>query len=387
MKITCLIDALGSGGAERQLCTLAVLFKKMGMDVSMLTYQQSDFYLPILQAAGIPYTCLYRPSMPGRLLAVRRALRRGRQDAVLAFGTAGHYAELAAVPQRSWGLVVSERLATPQSHQTRSLWWQKLHRLSDYITANSHTNRLLLERSAPCLASRLVTVYNVVDLEVFRYSPPPPPSDRRLLRIVVAASCQPKKNPVGLVRAIALARAKRPNANIHLDWYGVFVDQNIARQIEEYIQEHGLRDYVRFHPPSRTIGDVYRDADAVALPSFFEGLPNVVCEAMACGRPILMSNVCDAGNLVKNGQNGLLFDPSSPDDMARALLEFAAIDGGGRERMGRESRAMAERMFAPTTVAARYAEILSAAAAHKHLSIEHWVPDVPESARRFVDRN
>ena len=99
-----------------------------------------------------------------------------------------------------------------------------------------------------------------------------------------------------------------------------------------------------------------------------------------------MSNVCDAENLVKNGHNGFLFDPSSPEDMARALLEFAALGQAERERMGRNSREMAERMFAPCMVASRYAEILSAAAPRKRVPIEHWIPDVPQSAYRFFDR-
>ena len=48
VKVLCLIDSLSSG-AQRQLCTLAVLLKQQGMDVSMLTYHPHDFFLPILR--------------------------------------------------------------------------------------------------------------------------------------------------------------------------------------------------------------------------------------------------------------------------------------------------------------------------------------------------
>ena len=100
---------------------------------------------------------------------------------------------------------------------------------------------------------------------------------------------------------------------------------------------------------------------------------------MACGRPILMSNVCDAGNLVKDGHNGFLFDPSSPQDMARAIGQFAVLSATDREIMGRRSREMAERMFDPAAFAARYTELLSAAAVRKRIHMEHWIPDVPDS--------
>jgi glycosyltransferase involved in cell wall biosynthesis len=386
LRVLCLIDYLAPGGAQRQLCTLAVLLKRLGMDVSMLTYHPHDFFLPTLQAAGIKHTCLESRSIAGRILTLRRALRSGNQDVVLAFMQRPNvYAELAAIPRRDWGLVVSERVAHPEDHKGWRRWVRQLHRLADYVVTNSHTNRLIIERSTGRLASRLVTIYNVVDLELFAYAPPPPSGDDRPLRIAVAASFRARKNPARFVHAIALAQQRLPNVQFQLDWYGNFHEKQSEYDATlQCIDQFGLRDSVRLHPPSRAIADVYRGADVVALPSFFEGLPNVVCEAMACGRPILMSNVCDAGNLVASGRNGFLFDPSSTEDMARALVEFAAQSPRQREVMGRSSREMAERMFDPMTVAARYAEILRAAAARKRICVEHWVPEVPQSAHQFV---
>src|SRR4051794_14611915 len=106
MRITGIIDSLVSGGAQRQLCTLATLFKKQGHDVSLLTYHSFDFFLPMIQEAGIGYRCLQSKSRLGRIWAIRRALRGGEQDVVLAFLDGPClYAELAALPFRRWGLV------------------------------------------------------------------------------------------------------------------------------------------------------------------------------------------------------------------------------------------------------------------------------------------
>ena len=394
MKIVCLINYLGSGGAQRQLCMLAVMLKRQGMDVSMLTYHPHDFFLPMVHEAGIGYTCLSSRSIPGRMLAIRRVLRRGNQDVVLAFQKpASLYAELAAVPRRSWGLVVSERSAVAGSHkQRRSRWLRKFHRLADYVTTNTHTNRLMIERSVPSLAGRIVTVYNAVDLEAFSPAPCTPSPESRCLRIAVVATFRALKNPLGFIKAVVIARARSPSLDIRVDWYGRLpgtsgpaADREAHDAVCQIIRQRVLEDRIVFRPPVASIVNVYRRADAVALPSLFEGLPNVVCEAMACGRPILMSNVCDAGNLVHNGRNGFLFDPSSPEDIARAIQEFAALSTAQRESMGRRGRQMAERMFDPATVAARYAEILSAAAARKHLSMGHWTAEVPESAAPVLE--
>src|SRR5262245_53820687 len=141
MRVTCLIDHLLSGGAQRQLCTLAAFLQRRGHDVTVWTYHSSEFFLPLLREAGVDYRRVASSSKAGRALALRRALRGGNQDVVLAFLEGPcFYAEMAGLPWRSWGLVVSERLAVPGSHRARLQWRRWLHRTADYVVTNSHTN-------------------------------------------------------------------------------------------------------------------------------------------------------------------------------------------------------------------------------------------------------
>jgi glycosyltransferase involved in cell wall biosynthesis len=393
MKVTCLIDSLASGGAQRQLCTLAVLLKKHGMDVSMLTYHHYDFFLPMISEAGIAYDCIEGGSLPRRILALRRALRRGGQDVVLAFMEAPSlYAELAAIPNRKWGLVVSERIAMPKKDAGWFRWLWKIHRIADYVTTNSHTNRMMIERAVPCLKGRIVTIYNAVDLETF--SPPAghPAANEHCISMITAASFKEQKNPLGLIEALSIVRQRMPSLDIHLDWYGGLpnhkdgtTDYTLYNKSVALVEKKGLQERIRFHPPSARIRDLYRETDAVVLPSFFEGLPNVVCEAMACGRPVLASDVCDTGNLVKDGYNGFVFDPASPNDMAEAVMRFAKLSPAEREAMGQRGREMAQKIFDPSSYVVRYQDILVAAAERKKTPIEHWVPEVPDSAYRSLN--
>ena len=189
MKVLCLIDNLGSGGAQRQLATLAVLLKKQGMDISVLTYHPQDFFLPLLREGGVEYTCLEGLTPLRRMLAIRHVLRTGNQDVVLAFLDGPVlYAELAAIPFRRWGLVVSERNAVPSATHSYMTWLRQFHRLADYVTTNSHANRLMIERSVPSLHGRMVTIYNAVDLDAFKPSPEPRDRDARRFYMTVAAS-------------------------------------------------------------------------------------------------------------------------------------------------------------------------------------------------------
>ena len=55
MKITCLIDNLTAGGAQKQLCLLAILLKNKGFQVKIITYHPQDFFLSLIQKAKIEY--------------------------------------------------------------------------------------------------------------------------------------------------------------------------------------------------------------------------------------------------------------------------------------------------------------------------------------------
>jgi glycosyltransferase involved in cell wall biosynthesis len=364
------------------------MLKKRGWDVSLLTYHPGDFFLPMLRDGGVEYTCLPKYSHWRRALAIRHILRHGDQDVVLAFLDGPVlYAELAAIPRRRWGLVVSERNAIPWTQSSRLNRLRQFHRLADYVTTNSHSNRLMIERAAPALKNRIVTIYNTVNFEAFTPLPMPDENEAGMVRIVVAARYEAQKNPEGLIRAVSIVKKGNPFVKIVLDWFGRHAvgEGSVFSKAERLVEELGLRDCVRLHGESKTIKAEYAGAHAVAMPSFFEGVSNTICEAMACGRPILSSNVCDAGNLVEEGENGFLFDPASADSMAAALTKFIALTPSQREAMGKRSREMAERLFDSETVVSRYEEVLrSAATKPKAAPLGHWVPEVPPSAKEWM---
>ena len=142
-----------------------------------------------------------------------------------------------------------------------------------------------------------------------------------------------------------------------------------------------IESVFRLRPPVSDVISIYRNADAVLLPSFFEGCSNVICEALACGKPVLTSDVCDNSRLVKHGVNGFLFDPHDPDSIADAISHFASLLPASKTAMGRKSRHVAEtelneeRFYSEyldliETVCKRYAKSkqgdLSLCAADKH---------------------
>ncbi|GAH13740.1 unnamed protein product, partial [marine sediment metagenome] len=83
--------------------------------------------------------------------------------------------------------------------------------------------------------------------------------------------------------------------------------------------------------------------DALIHASYFESLPNVICEALASGRPVLASRVCDNNRLVEDGVSGFLFDPGSPESIATAIMALSQKTFSERHRMGQAAREYAEK--------------------------------------------
>jgi len=79
------------------------------------------------------------------------------------------------------------------------------------------------------------------------------------------------------------------------------------------------------------------ESDFFVLPSYSEGTPNVIKEAMACGIPVIATNVSGNPELIKHNKTGLLFEPGDVNTLAK-LLHFAVDNQDMMEEMGRKGK-------------------------------------------------
>jgi sugar/nucleoside kinase (ribokinase family) len=85
MHVTCLIDNLGSGGAQRQLGAVAVALARLGHEVDFVAYHDGGFYRSQFEQAGITVRVVQSDNPLRRILMVRSALRAAATDVVLAY--------------------------------------------------------------------------------------------------------------------------------------------------------------------------------------------------------------------------------------------------------------------------------------------------------------
>jgi glycosyltransferase involved in cell wall biosynthesis len=360
MRIACLIDSLNSGGAQRQMCMLAPLLKKRGMEVEVLTYFPHDFFAHLLKEAGVPWRVITWRNHFGRIFAVRKAIRDAKPDVVIAYlETPSLMAELAAIPDRPFKLIVSERNTT-LSPGFKDKVYYNLHRLADAVVPNSYSQQRVLEKYAPYLKNKINTIINCVDLD--KYKPTPAESlCSDPIKILVLGRLEPQKNPMGLAQAVAIVAKKRPEIKLQIHWYGRQPRGENAKlfvSLKKQIEQESLQSSFLLYNPVQNVIPLYHQSDAVCMPSFYEGCSNVIAEAIACGKPVLAGNVCDNPILVNDGRNGLLFDSKNPEDIAEKLIQFSEMSVENRNQMARESRKMAEELLSPDRFVKNYINVI-----------------------------
>lgn len=100
-------------------------------------------------------------------------------------------------------------------------------------------------------------------------------------------------------------------------------------------------------------------ADCVVLPSYREGLPRVILEAAAMGKPVIVTDVPGCRDAVDGGLTGLLCEARSTSSLVETIHNFAATSNEEREAMGLRARAKAEREFSEEGVVAAYLETIA----------------------------
>ena len=358
-KILCLIDRLSFGGAERQLIGLAVLLKEKGYDVEMATYHDFDFDTKDLEAKSIQ---LHRISQKGnplsKLLAVRKLINKQKYDVVIAYKSG--VTMLSCILKKLGGqfrLIVSERNTTQAlTRRERLKFW--LYRSADYVVPNSYTQEEFIKDHYPALTPKIVTITNFTDTTFFRPSDDAKPNNT--LKILTVARVATQKN---VIRYIESAKKVRDvGVKIAFQWFGnvqIWQD-DYARQCQEKVKESGLADVFAFHPATSNILSEYQKCDIFCLPSLYEGYPNVVCEAMSCGKPVLCSRICDNPHIVEDGENGLMFNPMDEDEMAQTIIKMCKLSKDQRAAMGRRSREIAEEKFSSKTFVEKYIQLIEA---------------------------
>lgn len=366
MDILFVIDHLSSGGAQRQLVLLARELASRGHGVDCFVYHVHAFQRSALETAGIRILEHPKPSRYALrpIWELRQRLRSKRYQAIVSFlTTPNFYSIVSRIGLRPKPfLIVSERSSAGNpSFRKKARLVEPLYRFADHVTVNSYHLRDYYLHKYGWMTGRISTIWNGVDLERFR----PTPLQRRnsTLRLLAIGQLAPFKNCRCIIEALAILR-DRHQRQAHVDWIArrlpnlTAAEFKYQREMDDLIQQFDLQSKWRWLPERQAIESVYSEYDALVHASAVEGLPNVVCEALACGRPVLISDTLDHPKLIQEGKTGFLFDCQDAGQLADVFWRYDQLQDLQRQAMGIAARQLAEATLSARVYADQYEKLI-----------------------------
>ncbi len=171
--------------------------------------------------------------------------------------------------------------------------------------------------------------------------------------VLTVGRLDPMKGQEILMRAFACVWRARPAARLLVAGEGDF-----RPTLERIRSELGVEAAVSMLGFRRDVNRLLEASDVFCLPSFHEGLPMAVCEAMAAGRPVVATSVGGVPEVVRHGVTGWLVAPRDVDALAGRILSALASPGESA-RVGEAGRAHAERYLSLERMAMEFETLYS----------------------------
>ena len=345
-RITCFINSLTSGGAERQILLLAGLLADEGYQVTLATFGD----VPDLHVVPDNVNRARIAEGKGKvskLLGILSYFCRVKTDCVISFGQRENlFCLIPLLFRKRIKVIAGERNFTinrPDRTERYLLDW--FYKRADYVVPNSFSQRKHIVDLHPEYDSKVVTITNYTDVEKYR------PGERSLnpyRKIAIFCRYDKQKNYERFAHAVALLKQKF-DYPFQIHWYGDMKRMNVANQdylkFKRLIAELDVADKLKLHDHVLNVKDEMIQYDIIALPSLYEGFSNSISEAICCGIPMVVSNVSDNPVMVHDGINGYLCDPYDISSIASALESILRLTDKELTQMGRESRKIAESLF------------------------------------------
>lgn len=360
MRITLVISSLSCGGSERSLSTLASYWAEKGRRVTLLTLDDGTrppFYQPHPAVEWHPlgvdgiyggrFRALGRNSR--RLRILRWAILTSRPDVIVSFVDKTNVVTLLASLRFQVPVIISERVS-PVHWPIGGIWWRSMRALLYPCAACLVLQTVAaLRYYPPALQQRAWVILNPA---IPHWTTEPDPDRHRSPLIIAMGRLTDQKGFDLLLNAFARI------APAHTGWSLEIWGEGPERQSLEALRDAlGLQG--RAHLPGITHEPDKRMATAslFALSSRFEGFPNVLWEALACGLPAV-SFACPDGpsEIIRHGVDGLLVPPEDIAGLAAALDRLMTNDEE-RQRLALRAPEVLER-FGQERVMGRWEAVI-----------------------------
>jgi len=360
IKLQIVIPTLDQSGAEKQFGLLACRLPRMEFDVHVLALSRGGPYEALLRDHGIPVTILRKRNRfdPVHLVRVRREIQKTNPDVVLSC----LFSANTAVRLATWGMrakpitLISERCVD----SWKSGWQKRLDRLliprTDRLIGNSQSvSDFYRELGVP--EEKLRVIPNGVEV------PPQPAITRAELLNQLGLPAEAKltafsgrlakqKGLPHLLWAAQLMRQANPLAH-----FLIIGDGPEREKLQQLSRELEVSDHVHFLGHRADAASLLHLVDLFWLASEFEGMSNSLMEAMACGKPAIVSDIPPNRELIRHDREGFLIKPG--DSVGYAQFSLRLFDNPDEvQRLGTAGALRMQEEFSIDQMVNKYADLL-----------------------------
>jgi glycosyltransferase involved in cell wall biosynthesis len=367
-RILLVISNLEYGGAQRQVVEVANNIDPQTFDVQVCSL--SD-YVPLAEQLHDRHRRLHIIHKHWKfdvtvIARLTRLLRQFRPHVVHGYLFDAEIATRIAGRAAGVPLIVGSERNTDYTLKRRQLVVYRLTRSwVDLVIANSRAGVAFNHRTLGHPQSSYRVIHNGVNVEAFR--PQDGSSARAALgigrteRIVgMFASFKPQKNHALLFAAVTRVFQRVPNSRLLLVgdelYAGMHGSDDYKRQTHDLIDQLGLRERCIFVGNQPDVARLFSVCDITVMPSLFEGTPNAVLESLACGVPVIATDVSDNAYLVPEGRVGFIVPLGDVEALANQICRLLS-DDELRDAMSREARRWAVQEFSTPHLAAKTADV------------------------------
>ena len=352
VKIMMICPQLTTGGAERQLLAFCGHLDRTRFSISVVYYQQAGPIVDKLHELQIPVIHLDRRRLGSvRLLwALRRAIRRYKPDVLdCRLPSAYRFGRLAALGCRVPAIVAEERTVR-KGAWARRVFDRLLNPFTDCWIGNSQAVADHIERDLHFPTDRIHVIRNGIDTKSFAAAKPHP--------LLAALRAKGKRIVLNLGRLHEAKNQRlflRVCASLKTDYpdlaFAICGDGELKADLTDEARRLGFGDQCLFMGYQTDVPSVLAGSDLLIQTSHYEGMPNVVAEAMCAGVPVVATDAGGTSEVVTDGLDGFVVtngDMQAIIARSRQILEdpvlAAELAGAARKKI--QTRFSAEAMAA-----------------------------------------
>jgi glycosyltransferase involved in cell wall biosynthesis len=371
LNVLQLIPTLDRSGAEKQMVLLAKGLPRDRFRVEAAALTRLGPLEAELREAGIPVTLIGKPLKidPFALARLTAFLKRKRFDVVQTWVFAANSYGRASAHLAKTPVVVTAEMAV-------DLWKTRGHlaidrRLAGWCDRVVSNSRAVVDfyREAGIPDDKLAMIYSGIDAEE------PPAVDPAEVRrsfgwpadaplVLFAGRLMAQKGVDDLMLALDVLHNVRPGVKTLIVGGGP-----LRSVLEETAHAYRLDDAVKFLGHRDDVPRLLAASDVLVLPSLYEGLPNVVLEAMRFRKPVVATSAPGTTEVVVDGETGLLVPVKTPSELGRAI-RTVTDDKALARRLGEAGRARVEAEFGVGRMVDAFAEMYETIARSKGLKVD-----------------